>query len=145
MYFCEVVRREIMKMLTVWGVVIIVTSTVHYFLHANYHLLQATMSVIQNLEVVCYSVATVALHFDSQWLSSLPAGLLMLMGWRICGALVQLNCYQHRYEWKDLWCSSTVTVQHKYEAPLTVLGLALNYHNNIEISVGACSSVCYYV
>ena len=24
---------------------------------------------------------------------------------RICGALVQLSCYQHRYEWKDLWCS----------------------------------------
>ena len=25
-----------------------------------------------------------------------------------CGALVQFGCYQHRYEWKDLWCSSTV-------------------------------------
>ena len=28
--------------------------------------------------------------------------------WRICGTLVQFGCYQHRYEWKDLWCSSTV-------------------------------------
>ena len=27
---------------------------------------------------------------------------------RVCGALVQFGCYQHRYEWKDLWCSSTV-------------------------------------
>ena len=48
-------------------------------------------------------------RFDSQWLPgffALPAGLLMLMGWRICGALVQFDCYQHRYEWKDLWCSS---------------------------------------
>ena len=26
----------------------------------------------------------------------------------ICGALVQFGCYQHRYEWKGLWCSSTV-------------------------------------
>ena len=24
------------------------------------------------------------------------------------GALVQFGCYQHRYEWKGLWCSSTV-------------------------------------
>ena len=39
------------------------------------------------------------------WVFSLPAGLLMLMGWRICGALVQFSCYQHWYEWKDLWCS----------------------------------------
>ena len=22
---------------------------------------------------------------------------------RVCGALVQLGCYQHRYEWKGLW------------------------------------------
>ena len=26
----------------------------------------------------------------------------------VCGALVQFGCYQHRYEWRDLWCSSTV-------------------------------------
>ena len=32
-------------------------------------------------------------------LSSLPAGFLMFMGWRLCGALVQFDCYQHRYEW----------------------------------------------
>ena len=25
---------------------------------------------------------------------------------KICGALVQFGCYQHRYEWKDLWCTS---------------------------------------
>ena len=25
-----------------------------------------------------------------------------------CGALVQFGCYQHRYEWEDLWCSYTV-------------------------------------
>ena len=28
--------------------------------------------------------------------------------WKIYGALVQFGCYHHRYEWKDLWCSSTV-------------------------------------
>ena len=33
---------------------------------------------------------------------------IMLMGWRICGALVHFGCYQHRYEWKDLWCSRTI-------------------------------------
>ena len=38
----------------------------------------------------------------------LSAGLLMWMGWRICGALVQFGCYQHTYEWKDLWCSLAV-------------------------------------
>ena len=27
---------------------------------------------------------------------------------RIYGALVQFGCYQHRYEWKGLWCSSVV-------------------------------------
>ena len=27
--------------------------------------------------------------------------LLMSMGWRICGALVQSGCYQHRYEWVE--------------------------------------------
>ena len=32
----------------------------------------------------------------------------MWIGWRICGALVQFGCYQHKYEWKGLWCSSTV-------------------------------------
>ena len=32
------------------------------------------------------------------------------MNGKICGALVQFGCYQHRYECKglDLWCSSTV-------------------------------------
>ena len=30
------------------------------------------------------------------------------MNGKIYGALVQFGCYQHRYEWKDLWCSSTV-------------------------------------
>ena len=30
------------------------------------------------------------------------------IGQRICGALVPFGCYQHRYEWKGLWCSSTV-------------------------------------
>ena len=24
------------------------------------------------------------------------------------GALVRLGCYQHRYEWKGLWCSSII-------------------------------------
>ena len=66
--------------------------------------------------------------FNSQqlpWVLSLPADLLMLMRWRICGALILLGCYQHRYmngkiygvlvqfscyqhRWKRLWCSSTV-------------------------------------
>ena len=42
--------------------------------------------------------------FDSRqlpWAFLLPAGLLMLMGWRICGGLVQFGCYQHRYEWGE--------------------------------------------
>ena len=30
------------------------------------------------------------------------------MGRRTYGALVQFGCYQHRCEWKGLWCSSTV-------------------------------------
>ena len=30
------------------------------------------------------------------------------MGRMIYGALVQFGCYQHRCEWKGLWCSSTV-------------------------------------
>ena len=30
------------------------------------------------------------------------------MNGKIYGALVQFSCYQHRYEWKGLWCSSTV-------------------------------------
>ena len=25
-----------------------------------------------------------------------------------CTPVVQFSCYQHRYEWKGLWCSSTV-------------------------------------
>ena len=67
------------------------------------------------------------------WVFLLPACLLMLMGWRICGAPVRLGCYQHGYEWgegsvvlqyslaaintdingEDLWCSSCY--QHRYE------------------------------
>ena len=31
-----------------------------------------------------------------------------VMNGRVCGALVQFGCYQHRYEWKGLWCSSRV-------------------------------------
>ena len=45
---------------------------------------------------------------------SLVAGLIMLMGWRICGTLVLYGCYQHRYEWKDLWCSSKVQLLSAY-------------------------------
>ena len=38
----------------------------------------------------------------------LPVGLLMLMGQRICSAPDQFGCYQHGYEQKGQWCSSTV-------------------------------------
>ena len=50
-------------------------------------------------------------------LCSIPGGclgFLMLMRWRISDALVQLDCYQHRCEWKDLWCSSTVRLLSAY-------------------------------
>ena len=30
------------------------------------------------------------------------------MNRKIYGALVQFGCYQHRYKWQGLWCSSTV-------------------------------------
>ena len=30
------------------------------------------------------------------------------MNGKVCGVLVQFGCYQHRYEWKGLWCSCTV-------------------------------------
>ena len=36
------------------------------------------------------------------------------MNGKIYGALVQFGCYQHRYEWKDLWCSSTVQLLSTY-------------------------------
>ena len=45
------------------------------------------------------------------WFSSCSSAAINTdMNEKIYGALVQFGCYQHRYEWKGLWCSSTVWV-----------------------------------
>ena len=50
----------------------------------------------------CLCYQTEHRHVNSQqlpWVFILQlAGLLMLMGWRICGALVQFGCYKHRHK-----------------------------------------------
>ena len=51
-------------------------------------------------------------HEDSSEASSadLSAPVTTVVSAQVCacGALVQFGCCQHRYEWKGLWCSSTV-------------------------------------
>ena len=65
-----------------------------------------------------------------RWDKSKSAALVMLwvyssaaintdMNGKIYGALVQFGCYQHRYEWKVLWCSSTVRLLSSLEVTCT--------------------------
>ena len=86
--------------------------------------------------------------FDSQWfprIFSLSAGFLMFLGWRLCGALVQFGCYQHRYE-----CLGPISVRlsltplilmahNPRERDLRVILFSTFWFNNTHLSWG---SVC---
>ena len=48
--------------------------------------------------------------FDSRWLPWVflfQLAYYNVNGMRDLLSIVHLGCYQHRYKWKDLWCSSS--------------------------------------
>ena len=46
------------------------------------------------LEFDCWWLHALSFFFSSSWLTNVDEK-------RICGALAQLSCYQHRYEWGE--------------------------------------------